>query len=81
MSPAPTTRRLHRGLAAVESRYLRDLGRGGRGGPRETRARDQGVRRARPTPGETNLTARNSVPASAEPLEDVMEFLVGFDIR
>jgi hypothetical protein len=47
----------------------------------ETRVRDQGVQRARPTPRETNLIARNSVPASAEPLEDVMEFLVEFDIN
>ena len=26
MSPAPDTRRVHRSLAAVESRYVRDLG-------------------------------------------------------
>src|SRR4051794_27284024 len=47
----------------------------------ETRVRDQGVQQARVTPRETNLIARNSVPASAEPVEDVMEFLVEVDIN
>jgi hypothetical protein len=38
MSPTADTRRLRRSLAAVESRYVRDLARRGREGPRAPRA-------------------------------------------
>jgi hypothetical protein len=56
MSPALDTRRLHRSLAAVESRYVRDLGRRVRGGSPAARAATRpsaGARRDAPEPHES----------------------------
>jgi hypothetical protein len=62
MSPASDTRRLRRSLAAVESRYVRDLARRGREGTRASRgvagalgggAAGRAARREAPEPHES----------------------------
>jgi hypothetical protein len=69
MSPAANTRRLRRSLAAVEARYVRDLGPRGRGrshAPPEVAGRPgggtagRGARRDAPQPHESGRTARGA---------------------